>query len=130
MGRPAKEKAKGVQTRITVNRELVRNALMGRFRVHHDHHVHPLFLDHLKPSASSACITKRDPVFHRDELHLDEQGEATLDDAHAFLIDTMHEFMRIRPGTVIDITDRQHVRRIVPIADVMTEIATPIRNAA
>ena len=78
-------------------------------------------------------------IFHRDELHLDDEGKefATLDDAHAHLIDTMREFMQmsqdaegfVRPDTVIDITDRQHVRRILPMAEI-TEIATPMRDAA
>jgi hypothetical protein len=79
-------------------------------------------------------------ILHRDELHLDDQGEefATLEDAHASLIDTMREFMRrsedahsfIRPGTAIDITDRQHLRRILPVMELMADIATPMRKAA
>jgi hypothetical protein len=79
-------------------------------------------------------------ILHRDELHLDDQGGefATLEDALAYLIDTMREFMRvsedaqsfIRPGTVIDITDRQHLRRILPVVELMAEIAKPMRKAA
>jgi hypothetical protein len=62
----------------------------------------------------------------------------TVLDAHADLIDAMREFMWvsedaqsfIRPGTVIDITDRQQLRRILPVMELTAEIATSTRKAA
>jgi hypothetical protein len=79
-------------------------------------------------------------IQHDGELHLDEEGMKfiSLDDAHAYLLQTLREFTLIggdpssftRTDTVVDITDRGQARRILVVAEVIADMSAPRRQVA